>query len=50
MESVEDEWERKIESDEDLDLLFVAYDSQQITVEKLIEMIFDHGFKAEVKE
>ena len=47
---VEDEWEREIESDEDLDLLFVKYDSEQITIEKLLKTITEFGFKTEVKE
>ena len=47
---VEDEWEREIESDEDLDLLFVKYDSEQITIEKLVKTITAFGFKAEVRE
>ena len=47
---VEDEWEREIESDEDLDLLFVKYDSEQITIEKLLKTITAFGFKAAVKE
>jgi hypothetical protein len=47
---VEDEWEREIESDEDLDLLFVKYDSEQITIEKLLKTITAFGFKAEVKK
>ncbi len=44
---VEDEWEREIESDEDLDLLFVKYDSEQITIEELLKTITAFGFKAE---
>ena len=47
---VEDEWEREIESDVDLDLLFVKYDSEQITIEKLLRTITALGFKAEVKD
>ena len=50
MKSVEDEWERKMESDEDLDLLFVSYDAQLVTVDKLIEFIKEQGFEAKVKE
>ena len=47
---VEDEWEREIESEEDLDLLFVKYDSEQITIEKLLQTITAFGFKAEVNK
>ena len=50
MRSVEDEWERELESDEDLDLLFVAYDPQQVTIETIIATIEEQGFSAEVKE
>jgi len=47
---VEDEWERYPESEEDLDLLFVDYDADKITVAQLMETIKQHGFEAEVKE
>lgn len=47
---MEDEWERQPESDKDLDLLFVTYHADQITVEQLIEKIEEHGIKATVKE
>ena len=50
MASVEDEWERQIESEEDLDLLFVSYRPQEITIDELITTISDQGFTAEVKE
>ena len=48
--SVEDEWDRQIESDEDLDLLFVSYRTNDITIEQLMETISKHGFTAEVKK
>ena len=47
---MEDEWERELEAEEDLDLLFVKFDSKQITIEKLIAAIAEHGFEAELKE
>lgn len=50
MKSVEDEWERNLESEEDLDLLFVTYDADTITVDELIEKIETFGFKAVVQE
>ena len=50
MESVEDEWERHLESDDDLDLLFVTYRADKITVASLMEKIETYGFKAEVKK
>jgi hypothetical protein len=48
--SVEDEWERQIESDEDLDLLFVSYRPSEITIDQLMKTISEQGFTAEVKE
>lgn len=50
MASVEDEWERELESEEDLDLLFVTYRPDQITLDELSRTIRDQGFTAEVKE
>ena len=47
---MEDEWEREIESDVDLDLLFVKFDTKQITIEQLKAAIAEHGFEAQVKE
>jgi copper chaperone CopZ len=49
VELVEDEWQREIESDEDLDLLFVTFNPEQVTIEKLLMAIAEHGFKAKVK-
>ncbi len=49
MDKVEDEWDRKIESLEPLDLLYITYDAEQVTVDKLIEIVQGHEFKAEVK-
>lgn len=48
--SVEDEWEREIESDEDLDLLFITYQPQQVTIDELKQKIGEHGFTAELKQ
>jgi hypothetical protein len=50
VESVEDEWERELESEEDLDLLFVTYQTDRITVDKLLETIQAHEFQVEVKD
>ena len=50
MQLVEDEWERQLESDEDLDLLFVTYDPTRVTVEKMRETISAYEFKVEVRD
>ena len=47
--SVEDEWDRELEADEALDLLFVEYDGSQVTVKKMLETIDEHGLKGELK-
>lgn len=47
--SVEDEWEREMESEKDLDLLFVTYDGQRVTVTEMLETIGKHQFEAEVR-
>lgn len=39
-----------MEAEEDLDLLFVRYNTKQITLESLQATIAEHGFKAELKE
>ena len=49
MESVEDEWERGLESDESLDVLFVTYDAQQVTVEGMLATIAEQDFEAKVQ-
>lgn len=46
MLSVEDEWERELESEEDLDLLFVSCDFGKVTLEQLQATIKEHGFEA----
>ncbi len=46
---MEDEWEREIESDEDLDLLFVAFRPSVVSLGRLKETIAEHGFEAKVK-
>ena len=50
MESVEDEWERELESVDDLDLLFVKFDSERTTIDALIEKIGEFEFDAKVHE
>lgn len=50
MTSVEDEWERELESEEDLDLLFVTYEPAKVSVEKIKHTMKAHGFDAEVKK
>lgn len=50
MASVEDEWERELESDEDLDLLFVTYDPSEVSLEKMKNTIKAYGFEAEVRK
>jgi len=50
VELVEDEWERNLEAEEDLDLLFVSYDANRVTIEQLLEKIKTLGFEATVKE
>ncbi len=49
MATIDDEWDRKIESLEPLDLLYITYDAGQVTVEKMTEIVQEHEFKAEVK-
>jgi hypothetical protein len=48
VESVEDEWTREMESVEDLDLLFVTFDPNRISVAELKKEIAEFGFEAEV--
>ena len=47
---MEDEWEREMEADDDLDLLFIKYRPDRISAEQLQQTIKEHGFSAEVKE
>ena len=47
---VEDEWIRYPQSTKNLDLLFVTFDPQKISVEKLKETIADHDFTAEIRD
>ncbi len=49
MESVEDEWERELESQEDLDLLFATYNAQRVSVKEMRATLDKHGFNAVVK-
>lgn len=39
-----------MESEEDLDLLFVTYDAKQITVDQLLAKIREFEFEAKVSE
>ena len=50
MTLVEDEWTREIETMEDLDLLFVTYDPQKITVEKMLQTIKNSEYDPIVKQ
>ena len=36
------------ESLEPLDVLYITYDSEQVTVEKMMRIVREHEFKAEV--
>ena len=47
---MEDEWERELESEQDLDLLFVTYETDRITVDKMLETIQQHEFEVELKD
>jgi len=47
---VEDEWTRELETVEDLDLLFVTYDPQEITVEKMLGIIKNFKYDPIVKQ
>ena len=50
MTLIEDEWTREIETMEDLDLLFVTYDPQKITVEKMLQTIKNSEYDPIVKQ
>ena len=47
---VEDEWDRDPEAIDMEDLLFVTYNSEKISVDKLREVIREQGFDAEIRE
>ena len=47
---MEDEWERQLESDEDLDLLFVTYDPPRLALADLLAAIKEQGFTVEVRD
>lgn len=47
---MEDEWQRVPESEVSLDLLFVSFEEEQVTIDKLLGTIKEHGFEAEVRE
>lgn len=46
--SVEDEWTREMEAVKDLDLLFVTFDPNLISIEDLKKKIGEFELKAEV--
>ena len=50
MKSVEDEWEREIESDVDLDVLFIEYYADKITLDEIVKQIAGHGFRSTVQQ
>ena len=47
---VEDEWDRDPEAIDLDDLLFVTYNSESVSLDKLLETIREQGFEAEVRE
>lgn len=47
---MEDEWVRDPDAEEDLDVLYVTYDSARITIDELKAAIAAHDFEAEVKQ
>jgi hypothetical protein len=49
VESVEDEWERGLESDESLDVLFVTYDAQRVTLDNMLAKVAEQDFEAKVR-
>ena len=49
MELVEDEWDRDPNVEDTDDLLFVRYDSQKVTLEKLLQTVREQEFEAKVK-
>ena len=47
---MEDEWERELESETDLDLLFIKFDPKSVTIDQLKKKIAEHEFQAEVHQ
>jgi len=47
---VEDEWDRELESEEPLDLLFITYNADDIAIEKMTATVDEQGFQAEIKK
>ena len=47
---VEDEWDRDPEAIDLDDLLFVTYNPERTSIDKLLEIIKEQGFEAEVRE
>ncbi len=50
MESVEDEWDRELDATEALDELYIDYDADRVTVDKLLATVQEHQFEAIIKE
>ena len=46
---VEDEWDRDPEAIDLEDLLFVTYDTSQLTLEQVLDTVKKEGFEAEVR-
>jgi hypothetical protein len=47
---VEDEWDRDPEAIDLEDLLFVTYNPERMTIDKLLETVREQGFEAEIRE
>lgn len=47
---MEDEWERELESEEDLDLLFIRFAPGQVTAEELEAAVKSHGFTVDLRD
>ena len=47
---MEDEWERELVAEEDLDLLFIRYNPGRVTIAQLMATIQQQGFHAEKKD
>ncbi len=49
MERVDDEWDRNPDAIDMEDLLFVTFDSQKTSREKVMKVIQDEGFEPKVR-
>ena len=47
---VEDEWDRNPDQEDLEDLLFVTYETDKIGLDRLLQVIKDSGFDAEVRD